>query len=150
MSCITKWALMEPLVDVVEGESVATTPYIFKSIDIKTVKKEDLAFVSEFSLETTRSDYIHAFLGYFDITFSACHKPVYFSTGPADRYTHWKQTVFYLKDDIVTSKGDVIKGRLSCRPNGKNPRDLDISIEYTHQSADGKDLSSDKLDYLMC
>jgi len=149
MRAIKDIAMKEPLVDVVQGEAVVTAPYVFKEIDITTVKKEDLDFVSEFAMQATRSDFIHAFLGYFDITFSACHKPVYFSTGPADRYTHWKQTVFYLKNDLVVEKGDIVKGRLTCSPNEKNPRDLNITFDYTHQNEDGV-VASDKLEFLMC
>ena len=46
---------------------------------------------------------IHAFLGWFDISFSACHKPINFSTGPQAKYTHWKQTVFYTPDTLTVS-----------------------------------------------
>jgi protein arginine N-methyltransferase 1 len=35
-----------------------------------------------FSLTATRNDYVHAFVAYFDITFEAGHKPVFFSTSP--------------------------------------------------------------------
>lgn len=150
MNAIKEVALKEPLVDVVEANSVATTPYVFKQIDIKTVTKADLAFATTFELTMTRSDYLHAFLGYFDITFSACHKPVHFGTGPQDRYTHWKQTVFYLQKDLVAAEGDVIKGRLSCTPNARNPRDLDITIQYAHQDQAGNVVSDDQLDFLMC
>ncbi len=73
---------------------------------------------------------MHAFLAWFDISFEACHKPVRFSTGPHSRATHWKQTVMYTRDQLTVSAGDVIKGTLSCKPNGRNPRDLDISIKY--------------------
>lgn len=152
MKAIKEVALKEPLVDVVEGDSVVSTAAVFKEIDIMTVTKADLAFASDFAMTVTRSDYVHALLGFFDITFSFCHKPVYFSTGPNDRYTHWKQTVFYLKDDLMVSEGDVIRGRLSCTPNGRNPRDLDISIAYQQERpAEGhRTVASDKLDFLMC
>lgn len=73
---------------------------------------------------------IHAFLGWFDISFGACHKPVRFSTGPHSRYTHWKQTVFYTRDMLTVSEDDEVKGMLSCAPNASNNRDLDIVIDY--------------------
>lgn len=151
MRAIKEVALREPLVDIVAGESVVTSPAVFKEIDINTVTKADLAFLSEFSMVAKRSDYVHALLGYFDITFSCCHKPVYFSTGPADRYTHWKQTVFYLPQDMMVNEGDVIKGRLSCVPNGNNPRDLDIAIEYVQQDPTETTVkASGKVEFLMC
>lgn len=61
------------------------------------MKKSDLAFECPFTLTARRNDYVHALVAYFDIEFSHCHKPVRFSTGPHAKYTHWKQTVFYLQ-----------------------------------------------------
>jgi len=49
---------------------------------LKTVKIEDLDFTAPFELEATRQDYVHAFLGWFDTHFNACHKRISFSTGP--------------------------------------------------------------------
>ena len=50
--------------------------------------------------------------------------------GPHAEYTHWKQTVFYLNKVLPVSEGDNIVGSLACKPNSKNPRDLDIKIHY--------------------
>lgn len=135
-SCIKDIALREPLVDCVELKSVVSQPCAIKHIDIRTVKKEDLAFKVPFELKATRNDYVHAFLGWFDIQFSACHKPIQFSTGPQAKYTHWKQTVFYTPETMTVSEGDVIKGELTCAPNARNNRDLDIVIDYEVQGAE--------------
>ncbi|WFD39648.1 type I protein arginine methyltransferase [Malassezia japonica] len=134
-SCIKEIALREPLVDTVELRSVVCDPAAVKHLDLLTVKKEDLTFASDFQLRVTRNDYVHAFLGWFDIGFEACHKPVRFSTGPHSRYTHWKQTVFYTPETLTVSQGEVISGHLTCAPNARNPRDLDISIQYKLEGA---------------
>lgn len=76
---------------------------------------------------------VHAFLGWFDIGFEACHKPIRFSTGPHSRYTHWKSTVFYIPDALMLSQGQEVKGTLTVAPNQKNHRDLDISIGWETQ-----------------
>ena len=47
------------------------------------------------------------------------HKPLQFSTGPFTEYTHWKQTVFYLRQPITISKGESIKGKITVKPNDK-------------------------------
>jgi hypothetical protein len=47
---------------------------------------------------------VHALVGYFDVAFKACHKPIHFSTSPTARSTHWKQTVFYLHDTLTVSR----------------------------------------------
>lgn len=171
-SCIKDIALREPLVDCVELKSVVSQPCAIKHIDIRTVTKEDLAFKVPFTLKATRNDYVHAFLGWFDIQFSACHKPIQFSTGPQAKYTHWKQTVFYTPETLTVSvsregvvaqhrepppsseewtltrqEGDVIKGELTCAPNTRNNRDLDIVIDYEVQ---GSEAVKGQMTYKMC
>lgn len=129
-SCIKEIALREPLVDTVELRSVVCDPAPLVHLDLMTVKKEDLTFKTNFTMKATRNDYVHAFLGWFDIGFEACHKPVRFSTGPHSRYTHWKQTVFYTPETLTVCNGETIEGTLTCAPNARNNRDLDITIAY--------------------
>ena len=38
--------------------------------------------------------------------------------------------MFYTPDTLTVSENDVIKGTLSCAPNARNNRDLDIVIDY--------------------
>ena len=45
------------------------------------------------------------------------------------RYTHWKQTVFYLDDYLTCKKGDEVTGVFSMKPNTRNVRDLDFEIK---------------------
>ncbi|EDR11997.1 protein arginine N-methyltransferase [Laccaria bicolor S238N-H82] len=129
-SCIKDIALREPLVDTVELKSVVTDPCLIKHIDLLTAKKEDLTFEAPFSLASTRDDYVHAFLAWFDISFECTHKKVKFSTGPHAQYTHWKQTVFYTPLTLTVNKGDNIVGKIKCAPNARNNRDLDIGFEF--------------------
>ncbi|KAL7009109.1 Nuclear SAM-dependent mono-and asymmetric methyltransferase [Cystobasidiomycetes sp. EMM_F5] len=130
-SCIKEIALKEPLVDTVDLKAVVTQACPIKTIDLLTVTKEELSFVAPFTLKSTRKDYVHAILGWFDVAFRASHKPITFSTGPHAKYTHWKQTVFYLGDAVAVDENDEIEGSISVKPNGKNPRDLDIVLDLT-------------------
>jgi len=138
---------MEPIVDTVEHQAQTTTPCRFFMVDLNTVKETDLCFKNEFTVECTRDDFTHALIAWFDVEFSKCHKLISLSTAPAASSTHWKQTVFYLEDVLVVSKGDKISGWLECKPNAKNPRDLDIQI---HVNFDGKYNTIDKTqEYLL-
>src|SRR5690606_31595703 len=127
---LQKVALSEPLVDTVEYKAVVTEPCLAYSIDLYTVKKEELAYHVPYSLTVRRNDFVHALISWFDIEFTACHKPISFSTGPHAKYTHWKQTVFYLKETLTVEAGEEIKGTISSAPTTRNPRDLDVKIEY--------------------
>jgi hypothetical protein len=120
-----------------------------------------LLLVNLWSLLTHHLD-IHAFLGWFDINFDCTHTKVKFSTGPHAPYTHWKcvqclitfycpdllcrQTVFYTPGTpLRVVQGEEIRGSLTCAPNARNNRDLDISVTYATESS-----GDIKFDYKMC
>ena len=129
-------ALTEPLVDTVEMKAVVTDPYAVLTLDLHTVTTADLAFQAPFTLDVRRNDFVHALIAWFDIDFTACHKPIRFSTGPHTKYTHWKQTVFYLREVLTVEQGEQIQGVLMNKPNEKNKRDLDIKISYQLEAGD--------------
>jgi protein arginine N-methyltransferase 1 len=129
MSCIRKVALSEPLVDVVDRNQVVTNSCLLKEIDIQTCTKADIPFESPFHLQVKRNDYIQALVTYFNIEFTKCHKRVGFSTAPEAPYTHWKQTVFYLEDYLTCKRGEEVYGVFKMKPNERNVRDLDFSID---------------------
>jgi protein arginine N-methyltransferase 1 len=133
MSPIKKIALKEPVVDVVDAKAIVTNSVPILSLDILTCTKQDLEFDSVFKLKVERNDYIHGLVAYFECAFTQVHKPIGFSTAPFCRYTHWKQTIFYLEDNLVVCKGEEIEGTISCKPNKKNPRDLDIGVSLDFQ-----------------
>lgn len=56
-----------------------------------------------------------------------------------------RQTVFYTPETLTVSAGDIIKGTLTCAPNKRNNRDLDITISYGLQ-----DKSEVSFAYKMC
>ncbi|RNA20770.1 arginine N-methyltransferase 1 isoform X2 [Brachionus plicatilis] len=130
MNSIKENALHEPLVDVVDSKQVVTNSALLKEVDIRKMQIKDLTFNAPFHLQVQRKDYVHAFVTYFNIEFSACHKKVGFSTSPNSPYTHWKQTVFYFNQELTVSKNEEIFGVFKCTPNARNIRDLDFEIEF--------------------
>ncbi|KAA8493522.1 Protein arginine N-methyltransferase 1 [Porphyridium purpureum] len=131
MGCIKDVALLEPLVDFVPSAQVCSNPQAVLSVNLYEMQKHQAAFSVPFELEVFRNDYVHAIVAYFDVQFTHCLRPVGFETGPFARGTHWKQTVFYLDESLAMAQGDKLRGSLACRPNKKNPRDLDIAIDYS-------------------
>lgn len=123
-------AMTEPLVDTVDMKAIVTDPTAIITLDLYTVTTSDLSFKVPYQLKARRNDFVHALIAWFDIEFSACHKPIKFSTGPHTKYTHWKQTVFYLKDVLTVEEGETIQGMLENKPSERNHRDLDIEISY--------------------
>lgn len=129
MTPIKEVALKEPVVDVVDAKALVTDAVPILHLDILTCTKEDLAFSSKFKLHAHRNDYIHGLVAYFECAFTQIHKPIGFSTSPTARYTHWKQTILYLQETLTICAGEVITGELSCKPNKRNRRDLDIGLQ---------------------
>ncbi|KAJ2864291.1 hypothetical protein GGH94_003013 [Coemansia aciculifera] len=60
-----------------------------------------------------------------------------FTTGPHGTATHWKQTVFVLREPIQAKQGDEVRGQFTCRKSTTNPRELDLDISYYHLPKDG-------------
>lgn len=141
MTPIKDIALTEPVVDIVDSKSVVTDAVQILYLDILTCTKEDLEFSSAFELTAKRSDYIHGLVAYFECAFTQVHKPIGFSTSPFARYTHWKQTIFYLPDTVAICEDEKIVGELTCKPNQKNRRDLDIAVDI---SVDGQHTKMDR------
>ena len=129
MNCIKDIALTEPLVDTVNSKSVISAPKPLLSLDLNTCTVADLSFETDFKLKSIQNDFCHAFVTYFECAFTSVHKPIIFSTSPHAQYTHWKQTIFYLREPITMCTGEELSGTLSCAPNDRNARDLDISIK---------------------
>eukprot|EP01129_Flabellula_baltica_P006043 TRINITY_DN222_c0_g3_i1.p1 TRINITY_DN222_c0_g3~~TRINITY_DN222_c0_g3_i1.p1 ORF type:complete len:342 (-),score=75.98 TRINITY_DN222_c0_g3_i1:28-1053(-) len=132
-SCIKPIAYREPLVDIVDMEALISNSCCVYSVDIYTVQAEDLEFEVEWECTFNENDMCHGMIAWFDIEFSACHVPVRFSTAPYSKSTHWKQTVFYLEQDIKVVEGDSINGVLKVSLNEENPRDLDIEVQYNFE-----------------
>lgn len=129
MSSIRKVAITEPLVDVVDSKQIVSNAFMVKEVDLYTVTKGDLDFSSNFALTMRRNDFVQALVTYFNVEFTKCHKRLGFSTSPESPYTHWKQTVFYLDEYLTVKKGEICHGTFSMKPNDRNVRDLDFSIE---------------------
>merc|ERR1711862_182223 len=129
MRALKRVALKEPVVDIVDAKSVVTNAVPILNIDLRHCSKEDLSFASPFRLRANRRDSVHAFVAYFECAFTGVQQPLGFSTSPFSKYTHWKQTVFYLNEPIHMVEGEELIGRISCKPNMNNVRDLDIALD---------------------
>ena len=129
MNCIKDIALTEPLVDTVDPKSVISNIQPLISLDLyKCTADDTMKFNTNIRLKFSKNDFCHALVTYFECAFTSVHKPIVFSTGPHAKYTHWKQTVFYLSEPVTVCAGEELDINISCNPNEKNARDLDIQI----------------------
>jgi len=105
------------------------------TIDLYTVKIEDLNFDSQVQLPVLRDDHCHALISFFEVEFTKCNRPTGFSTGPHHKRTHWKQTLFYLSEDLAVSQGTKMDVSVHVSRNAHNNRSLEIGIEVSYQGS---------------
>ncbi|XP_028399544.1 protein arginine N-methyltransferase 3-like [Dendronephthya gigantea] len=130
MSCMKNLVLSEPVVDIVDPNTIVTSNCVLKEINVNKVTTESLDFKSDFQLQALRDGNLNIIVGYFDIMFEEnCTEKISFSTHPTSPPTHWKQTLFYLESPLALRKDELIDGTLQCRKNRKDPRSLDIVLE---------------------
>lgn len=130
MSVLTPTVMKEPLVDIVGSNMIMSDSVKVLQLDLCTMKKEDVEFSSAYELTMQYDDKVHAVVGWFDTGFRNLTRPIVLSTSPFKKSTHWKQTVFYMEEDIFVKKGDVLSGSIANRKSTTNFRELDIKISY--------------------
>ncbi|KAJ7119821.1 protein arginine N-methyltransferase [Mycena epipterygia] len=70
------------------------------------------------------------------VTQAEATKITSFSTGPQSIPTHWKQTLFLLREPIVVEEGSIVTGHFHCVKSQKNSRELDVEIHYAVKAPD--------------
>lgn len=58
--------------------------------------------------------------------------------------------MFYTPSTITITKGQEITGTVSCAPNARNNRDLDIAISYAIGGGEEEMTEEVTVDYKMC
>lgn len=96
--------LEEASVEIARKEYLITDPCVMVDIDLNNCTTDCVNFTYDFALCCKKDSYLTSLVGYFD-TFFDLDVPINFSTGPDSAPTHWKQTIFYLRDPIEVKKG---------------------------------------------
>ena len=134
MSVLTPTVMKEPLVDTVDSNMIMSDSCKILDLDLVNCDKNDVNFTAQYQLRMKYTDRCHGVVAWFDTPFSNLQRPVMLSTSPYKKYTHWKQTVFYMEHDIDVVEGDVIYGSVACRQSKSNNRELDVKISYHYDS----------------
>ena len=135
MSCLTPTVMKEPLVDTVDSNMIMSDSCKVLDLDLVNCRKEDVNFSSQYTLNMKYTDRVHGLVAWFDTPFDRLERPVMLSTSPYKKYTHWKQTVFYMEEDIDVRDGDVLYGSVACRQSTDNFRELDVKISYHYDGS---------------
>nr|XP_033326088.1 protein arginine N-methyltransferase 3 [Megalopta genalis] len=133
MSCMKTEVIREPNIEVCAVDELITNTVEIQKFDLYEVTMEYMNFSTSFELKVKKTGSLTAIVGFFDIFFDL-DNPIHFSTGPYSPPTHWKQTVFSLKEPISITEGDVLHCRVNCRRHTKDLRGLVIMIEVENMS----------------
>ncbi|KAF7964712.1 hypothetical protein HWV62_3685 [Athelia sp. TMB] len=93
---------------------------------VKIVKEGDIALAEVWPVGNKPAPQRRASLGGRKLS----TKITSFSTGPKSTPTHWKQTLFLLREPLVVTEGDVVVGSFHCRKSETNSRELEVEIHY--------------------
>lgn len=155
---------------------------------MSTVTVNDLEFEEEFQLIIQQNSTCHvcqllllslssfhcllllytlqAIVGYFEAGFNGPQYSGVLKTGPQDPPTHWKQTVFYLRDSIAVETGkessiihwvltslaaqipgDVLEGKMKVGRSKQDQRALNIQLSFSHTLSTSHPPTTEPLSY---
>ncbi|UNI19728.1 Type I protein arginine methyltransferase [Purpureocillium takamizusanense] len=143
----------EARIETMPGSSVCGTPFPFKTLDLGSVKPEELVFTADWHSDLNRPvDDIDGFLVWFDNFFATSrHEPippppttpdawvakksgnVAFTTAPDGFETHWKQGLLLAepRDSPMSSpRGTRVSGKITFKVLEENARALTIDAAW--------------------
>ena len=130
MSVMSGGIFTDPMVDTVPSSAVMSDSCCILDIDLVNMKQGEVNFSNYYRLNILYTDKIHALVSWFDTSFSHLKRPTVLTTSPMKKYTHWKQSVFYMDKPISVRKGDTLYGSIATRQDKENFRNLNIKISY--------------------
>ena len=130
MSSMNQFTLLEPLVDICNGDAIVTSSIVIADIDLMTCTLEDLDFVAGYRLDVNTKGFVSGLVVWFDVFFGFGKNKVVLSTSPYAQPTHWKQGIMYFETDLPVLKGDKVEGSIIFSKCKTNFRDLDIKLSY--------------------
>lgn len=144
MSAMKQPLLNEAVVDFIKPHSAISDAVPIKDLYLQQITVKQLDFSSPFEIVANRAGTIYALGGWFDTWFTRDGHPIplsqeaqhvpgetYLTTSPFGEDTHWKQTIFVLKNPIEVKQGTKLNGVFTCRKGSENQRELECEIQYT-------------------
>ena len=132
MNCVKNVSFKDPLIDTFNKKNILSTICPIFEVDIYKIRENEINFSNSYELIFNKSDNLSAIAGWFDVEFSKTPNKIKFTTSPFNQYTKWKQTIFYLENNIKVYKGSILKGSFCVRvdPNTYDMNCIDIKISY--------------------
>lgn len=130
MSVMSTSIFKDPVVDTVPPAQIMSDHCCILDLDLVRMQPGEVNFSNFYSLKMNYTDKVHAMVAWFDTTFGDLKRPVVLTTSPMKKYTHWKQSVFYLEKPLDVRKGETLYGSIATRQDTTNFRELNIKISF--------------------
>lgn len=135
MTCMKKYVLEEPLIEVVPSKCLCSNAVEVLSVDCNKVISMELDFEKEFQMQVTKSGPCTGIVGYFNVGFCKdAANPIKFSTGCDAKPTHWKQTLFLFEEKVDVTAGECLSGKINCKKDCKDKRALVIKLNIKREN----------------
>jgi protein arginine N-methyltransferase 1 len=129
--CIGARAVEEGVFEDVKKEAIMSESCMVWEIQSKTVQVADLNADHSFSFRATRTGDMNSLVLWFDAQFVGPDHTNGFSTSPYNESTTYSHTLLFLRNRVQVCVGEEITGILSIRMNAENPRNLDLTVDYS-------------------
>ena len=137
MSCLAPIAQAEqarkPAIEFAMPQNMMSDASCVLDLDLEACAVADCQVVrAGFECRSHVRAEVHAFVGYFDVELSAGQ---WLSTSPEEEPTHWRQTLFFLRQPLLVQQDELLKGTLAMSQNVTNPRCWDVELEFAGEDA---------------
>ncbi|XP_022229489.2 protein arginine N-methyltransferase 8 [Drosophila obscura] len=151
MGAIRRSCESTAVVQHVDARQLMSKVVLLKALDLYTAPHHSCFTRTHYELKVTRSGQVRALFAFFDVCFGQSPNRVCLSTSPHAPWTHWNQTVFYLKAPLTVGPEEVIRGIFSLKPSLKNIYGLEFDINFDHKGKDSCTMGkqSFSLDYFL-
>ena len=134
MSSVKNASFKEPLIDTFNKKNIISNIYPIYVIDMYKIRENQINFSANFELIFHQSDSLSALAGWFDVEFSKTPNTIKFTTSPLNQFTKWKQTLFYLENDIKVEKGNIMKGIICLKEEESGNIDIELNYEIINKN----------------
>lgn len=126
-------AFSQPAIETLQSDQCLSESELLTSLDMQFVTESDIrTILGSFHFNLQKHGFLHGFACWFDAHFDGDHA-VTLHTGPEAEKTHWQQTVMFLPEALMVSKGETIGCKVVLSQNTNNPRRYDISLEMLEE-----------------
>lgn len=131
--------LTQPVVTQIEGKQLLAEPELVMNLDLQFVQQADVRLIrGSPNFQLTKNSLLHGFACWFDAEFEG-EESVVLSTSPLAEPTHWKQTIIFLPDALLVSKGSSIGCHLELMQDTTQHRRYNITIQLKEEDEEEED-----------